>query len=183
MHTAHTAQLAKLILRDVPISSPRNPRLAQQESSAGTNQNTYEMSTPRPFQEANNATANSNTADFYKEVCLHIYWHEKHCLKYFSSQISSIQDRIRTFNETVSRIKALHTRLSNALDEPSSHQINSELQALEQDTNAQSAELKGMIKGLEVRKWPNVGPPIQREQVRITPCSLITYSLLSSNTD
>lgn len=67
----------------------------------------------------------------------------------FYSEISSIQDELKTFNDNVVRISDLHSRSLNNTDDAASARIQQQLEELVADTSALSNVLKRRIKQLE----------------------------------
>lgn len=67
----------------------------------------------------------------------------------FYSEISSIQDELKTFNDNVGRISELHSRSLNNTDDAASQRIQQQLEELVADTSALSNVLKRRIKQLE----------------------------------
>ncbi|KAF8488774.1 t-SNARE [Gautieria morchelliformis] len=66
----------------------------------------------------------------------------------FYSEISFIQDNLRTFNDNVSRISDLHSRSLNSTDWASSRRIAHQLDGLTKETSTLSGLLKVRIKNL-----------------------------------
>ncbi|KAH8106740.1 t-SNARE [Cristinia sonorae] len=67
----------------------------------------------------------------------------------FYSEISSIQDDLRTFNDNIARVSDLHSRSLDNTDDASAQRIAQQLEDLVQDTSALSNVLKRRIKSLE----------------------------------
>ncbi|KAF8319422.1 t-SNARE [Clavulina sp. PMI_390] len=67
----------------------------------------------------------------------------------FYSEISSIQDDIRTFNGQVRQIGDLHSRSLNGVDDTAQRANEQQLEALVEETSALSSVLKRRIKALE----------------------------------
>ncbi|CAL1704926.1 unnamed protein product [Somion occarium] len=67
----------------------------------------------------------------------------------FYSEISSIQDDLRTFNDNVNRISDLHSRSLNNTDDAAVQRNTQQLEDLVADTSALSNVLKRRIKALE----------------------------------
>ncbi|TCD60532.1 argininosuccinate lyase [Steccherinum ochraceum] len=82
----------------------------------------------------------------------------------FYSEISSIQDDIRTFNDNVSRISDLHSRSLDNTDEASVQRVAQQLEDLVQDTSALSNVLKRRIKALEKQAGGGRDGQIRKQQ-------------------
>ncbi len=88
-----------------------------------------------------------------------------------SSQISSIQDSLRTFNDNVARIGDLHSRSLNNMDDAAAQRNAAHLDELVEDTSALSATIKRRIKALEKQGGTGRDGQIRKQQVRgpVTP--------------
>jgi len=82
----------------------------------------------------------------------------------FYSEISSIQDELKTFNDNVSRISDLHSRSLNNTDDASSERIQQQLEELVADTSALSNVLKRRIKQLERQGGSGRDGQIRKQQ-------------------
>ncbi|KAI0093542.1 t-SNARE [Irpex rosettiformis] len=67
----------------------------------------------------------------------------------FYSEISSIQDSLKTYNDNVARISDLHNRSLNNTDDAAAARLTQQLEELVADTSALSSVLKRRIKALE----------------------------------
>jgi len=67
----------------------------------------------------------------------------------FYSEVSSIQEEIKTFNSNVQQISELHSRTLNIADDEARQRNASQLEALVEDTAALSAVLKRRVKALQ----------------------------------
>lgn len=83
-----------------------------------------------------------------------------------SSQISSLQDSLRTFNDNVVRISDLHSRSLNNMDDSAAQRNAAQLDELVEDTSALSATLKRRIKALEKQGGSGRDGQIRKQQVR-----------------
>ncbi|KAF8503846.1 t-SNARE [Gautieria morchelliformis] len=82
----------------------------------------------------------------------------------FYSEISSIQDSLRTFNDNVSRISDLHSRSLNNMDEASAQRNANQLDGLVEETSALSNELKVRIKNLQKKGGSGRDGHIRKQQ-------------------
>jgi syntaxin 1B/2/3 len=82
----------------------------------------------------------------------------------FYSEISSIQDTLRTFNDNVARISDLHSRSLNNMDDATAQQAAAQLDELVEDTSALSATLKRRVKALEAQGGPGRDGQIKKQQ-------------------
>ncbi|KAF5381124.1 hypothetical protein D9615_003868 [Tricholomella constricta] len=85
----------------------------------------------------------------------------------FYSEISSLQDSLRTFNDNVARIGDLHSRSLNNMDDSAAQRNASQLDELVQDTSALSASLKRRIKDLERQGGSGRDGQIRKQQARL----------------
>lgn len=91
----------------------------------------------------------------------------------FYSEISSIQDTIKTFNANVSRIDELHSRSLNNTDDAAAQRHASQLQELVEDTSALSATLKGRIKALERQGSSGRDGQIRKQQTALVKSKFV----------
>jgi len=82
----------------------------------------------------------------------------------FYSEISSIQDDLRTFNDNVSRISDLHSRSLDNTDDAAAQRLAQQLEDLVQDTSALSNVLKRRIKALEKQGGAGRDGQIRKQQ-------------------
>lgn len=82
----------------------------------------------------------------------------------FYSEISSIQDTLRTFNDNVARISDLHSRSLNNMDDAAAQRNAAQLDELVEDTSAMSATLKRRVKALEAQGGPGRDGQIKKQQ-------------------
>ncbi|KAF8503834.1 t-SNARE [Gautieria morchelliformis] len=82
----------------------------------------------------------------------------------FYSEISSIQDSLRMFNDNVSRISDLHSRSLNNMDEASAQRNANQLDGLVEETSALSNELKVRIKNLQKKGGSGRDGQIRKQQ-------------------
>lgn len=82
----------------------------------------------------------------------------------FYSEISSIQDSLRTFNDNVSRISDLHSRSLNNMDETAAQRNANQLEGLVEETSALSNELKVRIKTLQKKGGSGRDGQIRKQQ-------------------
>lgn len=91
----------------------------------------------------------------------------------FYSEISSIQDTIKTFNANVSRIDELHSRSLNNTDDAAMQRNASQLQELVEDTSALSATLKRRVKDLERQGGSGRDGQIRKQQTALVKSKFI----------
>lgn len=82
----------------------------------------------------------------------------------FYSEISSIQDDLRTYNDNVSRISDLHNRSLNNTDDAAAERLTQQLEELVADTSALSNVLKRRIKALERQGGSGRDGQIRKQQ-------------------
>ncbi|KAF8575797.1 t-SNARE [Ramaria rubella] len=82
----------------------------------------------------------------------------------FYSEISSIQDSLRTFNDNVSRISDLHSRSLNNMDEAAAQRNANQLDGLVEETSSLSNELKVRIKNLQKKGGSGRDGQIRKQQ-------------------
>ncbi|TBU35805.1 t-SNARE [Dichomitus squalens] len=82
----------------------------------------------------------------------------------FYSEISSIQDDIRTFNDNVNRISDLHSRSLNTTDDVAGQRVNQQLEDLVADTSALSDVLRRRIKALQKQGGTGRNGEIRKQQ-------------------
>jgi syntaxin 1B/2/3 len=91
----------------------------------------------------------------------------------FYSEISSIQDSLRTFNDNVSRIGDLHSRSLNNMDDASAQQNAEQLDHLVSDTSMLSGELKRRIKALERQGGAGRDGQIKKQQTALVKSKFV----------
>ncbi|CAA7271800.1 unnamed protein product [Cyclocybe aegerita] len=82
----------------------------------------------------------------------------------FYSEISSIQDTIRTLNDNVARIGDLHSRSLNNMDDVAAQRNAAQLDELVEDTSALGATLKRRVKALEAQGGSGRDGQIRKQQ-------------------
>lgn len=82
----------------------------------------------------------------------------------FYSEISSIQDDLRSYNDNVARISDLHGRSLNNTDEAAAQRYTQQLEDLVADTSALSNVLKRRIKALEKKGGSGRDGQIRKQQ-------------------
>jgi syntaxin 1B/2/3 len=95
------------------------------------------------------------------------------------TQISSLQDSLRQFNDNVSRIGDLHSRSLNNMDDAAAQRNAAALDELVEDTSALSATLKRRIQALERQGGQGRDGQIRRQQV--SPCAFDTYHVADAS--
>jgi len=91
----------------------------------------------------------------------------------FYTEISSIQDSLRTFNDNVQRIGDLHSRSLNNMDEGTAQRNASQLDELVEDTSALSATLKRRIKALERQGGAGRDGQIRKQQTALVKSKFV----------
>ncbi|KAJ7751953.1 syntaxin [Mycena metata] len=91
----------------------------------------------------------------------------------FYTEISSIQDSLRTFNDNVTRISDLHSRSLNNTDDNSAQRNAAQLDDLVQDTSALSATLKRRIKALEKQGGSGRDGQIRKQQTALVKSKFV----------
>jgi syntaxin 1B/2/3 len=91
----------------------------------------------------------------------------------FYSEISSIQDSLRTFNENVSRIGDLHSRSLNTTDDSTAQRNAAQLDELVQDTSALSATLKRRIQALAKQGGSGRDGQIRKQQTNLVKTKFV----------
>ncbi|KAJ7774709.1 syntaxin [Mycena metata] len=91
----------------------------------------------------------------------------------FYTEISSIQDSLRTFNDNVTRISDLHSRSLNNTDDNSAQRNAAQLDDLVEDTSALSATLKRRIKALEKQGGSGRDGQIRKQQTALVKSKFV----------
>jgi syntaxin 1B/2/3 len=91
----------------------------------------------------------------------------------FYSEISSIQDSLRTFNDNVARIGDLHSRSLNTMDDAASQRNAQQLDELVEDTSALSNVLKRRIKDLERKGGSGRDGQIRKQQTGLVKSKFV----------
>ncbi|KAJ6630682.1 t-SNARE [Mycena sp. CBHHK59/15] len=91
----------------------------------------------------------------------------------FYTEISSLQDSLRTFNDNVARISDLHSRSLNNTDDAAAQQNAAHLDELVEDTSALSATLKRRIKALEKQGGSGRDGQIRKQQTALVKSKFV----------
>lgn len=91
----------------------------------------------------------------------------------FYTEISSIQDSLRTFNENVTRIGDLHSRSLNNMDDAAAQRNAAQLDELVADTSALSATLKRRIKAIEKQGGSGRDGQIRKQQTNLVKSKFV----------
>ncbi|KAF8610198.1 t-SNARE [Ceratobasidium sp. AG-I] len=91
----------------------------------------------------------------------------------FYTEISSIQDSIRTYNDTVQRIADLHNRSLNQTDEAAAQRTASQLEQLVDDANDLSRQLQRRIKDLMSKSLPGRDGQIRAQQTNLVNAKFV----------
>ncbi|KAJ7685077.1 syntaxin [Mycena polygramma] len=91
----------------------------------------------------------------------------------FYTEISSIQDSLRTFNDNVARISDLHSRSLNNTDDNAAQRNAAQLDELVEDTSALSATLKRRVKALERQGGSGRDGQIRKQQTALVKSKFV----------
>ncbi|CAE6520586.1 unnamed protein product [Rhizoctonia solani] len=91
----------------------------------------------------------------------------------FYTEISSIQDQIRTYNDTVQRIADLHNRSLNQADETAAQRNASQLEQLQDDVSSLSSQLQRRIKDLMSKSLPGRDGQIRAQQTNLVNAKFV----------
>ncbi|CAE6460399.1 unnamed protein product [Rhizoctonia solani] len=91
----------------------------------------------------------------------------------FYTEISSIQDQIRTYNDTVQRIADLHSRSLNQADEAAAQRNASQLEQLQDDVSSLSSQLQRRIKDLMSKSLPGRDGQIRAQQTNLVNAKFV----------
>jgi len=91
----------------------------------------------------------------------------------FYTEISSLQDSLRTFNDNVARISDLHSRSLNNTDDAAAQRNAAQLDDLVEDTSALSATLKRRIKALEKQGGSGRDGQIRKQQTALVKSKFV----------
>jgi len=108
----------------------------------------YEMSNVQRQQAPYSAGGGDSMSDFYAEI-------------------SSLQDALRSFNDSVARIGDLHSRSLNNTDDNAAQRNAQQLDQLIDDTSALSSSLKTRVKDLERRGGSGRDGQIRKQQTAL----------------
>jgi len=143
------------------ISEPSYPTQPTQQPPSTTGRRANVFAQPQPQVERYEmedrnppASANANGAGYGDGD-----------LSNFYSEVSSIQEEIRTFNNNVQQISELHSRSLNNVDDEVSRRNASQLEALVEDTAALSSVLKRRIKALQRQAGSGREAQIKKNQI------------------
>ncbi|KAJ7285967.1 syntaxin [Mycena rebaudengoi] len=91
----------------------------------------------------------------------------------FYTEISSLQDSLRTFNDNVARIGDLHSRSLNNADDAATQRNAATLDELIEDTSALSTTLKRRIKALEKQGGSGRDGQIRKQQTALVKSKFV----------
>ncbi|TFK42689.1 t-SNARE [Crucibulum laeve] len=91
----------------------------------------------------------------------------------FYSEISSLQDSLRTFNDNVARVSDLHSRSLNNMDDNAAQRNAAQLDELVEETSALSAALKHRIKALERQGGTGRDGQIRKQQTALVKSKFV----------
>ncbi|PCH38127.1 t-SNARE [Wolfiporia cocos MD-104 SS10] len=132
---------------------------AQQSGGYNTSTDSYPMQSTRPYAETSDSfdsTAKDSTTALNAPAM--------DGMAAFYTEISSIQDDLRTFNDSVSRISDLHSRSLDNTDDAAAQRVAQQLDELISDTSALSNVLKRRIKALEKQPGSGRDGQIRKQQ-------------------
>jgi syntaxin 1B/2/3 len=98
---------------------------------------------------------------------------ESDSMSAFYTEISSIQDSLRTFNDNIARVSDLHSRSLNNMDDAAAQRNATQLEELVEDTSALSATLKRRIKALEKMGSTGRDGQIRKQQTALVKSKFI----------
>ncbi|KAJ6455689.1 syntaxin [Mycena sanguinolenta] len=133
------------------------PRARQQNPYAQQDDRSYEMSSVNSSAPAQMAPAGGGGDS----------------MSAFYTEISSLQDSLRTFNDNVSRISDLHSRSLNNTDDNAAQRNAAQLDELVEDTSALSATLKRRIKALEKQGGSGRDGQIRKQQTALVKSKFV----------
>lgn len=91
----------------------------------------------------------------------------------FYTEISSIQDSLRQFNDNVARIGELHSRSLNNMDDVAAQRNASQLDDMIEETSALSTTLKRRIKSLEKQGGAGRDGQIRKQQTALVKSKFV----------
>ncbi|KAG9103576.1 Plasma membrane t-SNARE, secretory vesicle fusion [Ceratobasidium sp. 370] len=91
----------------------------------------------------------------------------------FYTEISSIQDSIRSYNDTVQRIADLHNRSLTQTDEAAAQRNAQQLEQLVEDVNGISRQLQRRIKDLMSKSLPGRDGQIRAQQTNLVNAKFV----------
>lgn len=91
----------------------------------------------------------------------------------FYTEISSIQDSLKAFNENVAQIGQLHLKSLNNTDDAAAQRNAAQLDELVEDTSALSATLKRRIKALEKQGGSGRDGQIRKQQTALVKSKFV----------
>lgn len=91
----------------------------------------------------------------------------------FYTEISSIQDQIRSYNDTVQRIADLHNRSLNQTDEATAQRNTAQLEQLLDEVSGLSSQLQRRIKDLMSKSLPGRDGQIRAQQTNLVNAKFV----------
>jgi len=91
----------------------------------------------------------------------------------FYTEISSIQDSLKAFNENVTQIGQLHSKSLNNTDDAAAQRNAAQLDELVEDTSALSSTLKRRIKALEKQGGSGRDGQIRKQQTALVKSKFV----------
>jgi len=91
----------------------------------------------------------------------------------FYNEISSIQDSIKTFNDSISQVSDLHSRSLNNMDDAAAQRNTRQLEELVADTSSLSSMLKRRIKALERQRGSGRDAQVRKQQTALVKSKFV----------
>jgi len=147
--------------------SPNSNSYPTQASGGG-----YQARRPNPYAQQDSAYEMSEVKDSYSRQAPYSA-SGGDSMNEFYSEISSLQDAIRTFNDNVARIADLHSRSLNNLDDATAQRNAQQLDQLVDETSTLSGELKRRIKDLERQGGSGRDGQIRKQQTALVKSKFV----------
>ncbi|EMD38443.1 hypothetical protein CERSUDRAFT_113604 [Gelatoporia subvermispora B] len=136
-------------------------RAQQGGGSYNTNTDSYPMQSTRPPYDDRSTSYESEMKDSTTNLAAPAAGDS---MSAFYSEISSIQDELKTFNDNVRRIGDLHSRSLDNTDDAAAQRVAQQLEDLVADTTALSNMLKRRVKALERQGTTGRDGQIRKQQ-------------------
>lgn len=130
----------------------------------------YQARRPNPYAQQDSAYEMSEVKDNYSRQAPSAVGDS---MNEFYSEISSLQDAIRAFNDNVARIGDLHSRSLNNMDDAAAQRNAQQLDQLVDETSALSAQLKRRIKDLERQGGSGRDGQIRKQQTALVKSKFV----------
>jgi len=157
---------------------------AQQQSGNNTNYSSYPTQAsgggsytgrrgPNPYAQQDNRAYEMSDVKESSTTHLHDQGMAGDSMSAFYTEISAIQDSIRTFNDNVARIADLHSRSLNNMDDAATQRNSAQLDELVDDTSALSSTLKRRVKALERQGGSGRDGQIRKQQTALVKSKFV----------